>query len=170
MLDSAHFFARCLRYRLHTESLQLRTLANLRLRGATVLDIGANKGIYSFWLSRAVGSNGRVLAFEPQPEMVKYIDAKRSLFRLGNVSIYNTALSTSSGTAALLRQRIGDGSASLQPDRVRDDSQEIRVEVRSLDDFEEASNVAFIKCDVEGHEIKVFEGARRLLERDKPVV
>ena len=33
------------------------------LRGATVLDIGANKGIYCFWLARAVRISGRVIAF-----------------------------------------------------------------------------------------------------------
>jgi len=170
MFDSAHFIARCLRYRLHTESLQLRTLLSLNLSGATVIDIGANKGIYSFWMSRAVGAAGRVLAFEPQPEMVRYIEAKRTIFQLGNVTLYNVALSDSSGTAGLLRQRIGDGSASLQSDRSRDDSHEIQVVVTSLDDIADIPNVSFIKCDVEGHEIKVFEGAKKLLERDRPVV
>src|SRR2546423_391591 len=35
--------------------------------GETVLDIGANYGVYSYHLSRAVGSSGRVFAFEPVP-------------------------------------------------------------------------------------------------------
>lgn len=170
MLETAHFLARCLRYRFRTESLQLKTLMSLNLTGSTVIDIGANKGIYSFWMSRAVGATGRVLAFEPQPEMIEYIEHKKSAFRLGNVTIYNVALSSSPGIASLRRQRIGDGSASLQLDRSHDDSQEISVDIKPLDDIADIPSVSFIKCDVEGHEIKVFEGARKILERHRPVV
>src|SRR5688572_11049838 len=65
----SHFILRCLRYRFRTERLHLRTMTLLNLKGATVIDIGANRGIYCFWMVRAVGSNGRVIAFEPQPEM-----------------------------------------------------------------------------------------------------
>jgi hypothetical protein len=68
-LDSAHFLVRCLRYRFRTEKLQIKTMMCLRLRGATVLDILANKGIYCFWMMRAVGPSGYVIALEPQPEM-----------------------------------------------------------------------------------------------------
>jgi ubiquinone/menaquinone biosynthesis C-methylase UbiE len=60
-IESAHFLVRCLRYRFRTEKLQIATMMRLKLRGATVLDIGANKGIYSFWLARAVGKSGRVI-------------------------------------------------------------------------------------------------------------
>ena len=41
-------------------------MMGLHLKGATVLDIGANKGIYCFWMMRAVGPSGNVIAFEPQ--------------------------------------------------------------------------------------------------------
>ena len=170
VLESAHFVARCLRYRLHTERLQLKTLMHLDLKGSTAIDIGANKGIYSFWLSRAVGPAGRVLAFEPQPEMIDYIEDKKSRFRLKNITTFNVALSNAAGTASLLRQRIGDGSASLEPERIRDDSQGIRVAISALDDISGISNVSFIKCDVEGHEFNVFEGGRRLIERHMPIV
>ncbi|UWU76523.1 FkbM family methyltransferase [Bradyrhizobium huanghuaihaiense] len=38
-----------------------------------------------------------------------------------------------------------------------------------LDDFK-LSNIKFIKCDVEGHELSVFTGAQRLIETHRPVV
>src|ERR1700759_2990543 len=115
--EDAHFLVRCLRYRFRTERLPLQTLLRLNLKGATAIDIGANKGIYSFWLSRAVGPSGKVLAFEPQPEMINYIQHRKQSFALDNVEIIPTALSDRHGTAQLTRQRIGDGSASLQLER-----------------------------------------------------
>ena len=45
----------------------------------------------------------------------------------------------------------------------------VQVRVVTLDEYVEklgSPRVAFIKCDVEGHELAVFEGARRLLARD----
>jgi FkbM family methyltransferase len=167
-VENAHFLARCLRYRFRTERLQLKTLMQLDLKGGTAIDIGANKGIYSFWLSRAVGPTGHVLAFEPQPEMARYIDDRKARFRLDNVVTINAALSDAPGTALLARQRIGDGSASLESARAH--GEQIEVVVKTLDELAGVSNVKFIKCDVEGHEIRVFEGARRLIAEHQPVV
>ena len=162
MLEDVHFLARCLRYRLRTERQQLKALLRLDLAGATALDIGANKGIYSFWLSRAVGSNGRVIAFEPQPEMAGYIERRR----LRNVEVVNTALSDHSGIASLSRKRVGDGSASL----CRDIGETIEVKLARLDDFGPIHNLKFIKCDVEGHELSVFRGGERLLRSARPIL
>jgi len=164
------FLARCLRYRYRTERLPLKTLMGLKLSGATVLDIGANKGIYSFWMARAVGETGRVLAFEPQPEMRTYIESRKASFGWRNVTVFETALSSAPGVAVLARQRIGDGSASLQPGRRRDSSETITVALSKLDDMQDPAGLKFIKCDVEGHEPEVFLGAEQTIRRHRPVV
>jgi FkbM family methyltransferase len=108
-----------MRYRFHTEKLEIKTLMQLDLRGATALDIGANKGIYCFWLLRAVGHSGRVVAFEPQPEMAEAIRRMRARFDWANLEVFNVALSDAEGTLNLARDRIGDGSASLEASRHR---------------------------------------------------
>lgn len=163
MLEDVHFLVRCLRYRLRTESLQIKTLLRLRLTGATVLDIGANKGIYSYWLAKAVGTHGRVLAIEPQPEMSEYIRQRR----LGStVEIVNLALSDADGVSQLSRKRPGDGSASLS----RNIGTSIPVKLAKLDDIGPISNLKFIKCDVEGHELKVFRGGENLIRKFSPVI
>jgi FkbM family methyltransferase len=142
----------------------------LNLSGATVLDIGANKGIYSFWVARAVGEAGRVLAFEPQPEMRIYIESRKANFGWRNVTVFETALSNAPGMAVLARQRIGDGSASLQPSRRRDGSETITVALTKLDDMQDLAGPRFIKCDVEGHEHQVFLGAEKTIRKHRPVV
>lgn len=127
-----------------------------------MLDIGANKGIYSYWLSRAVGPRGRVMAFEPQPEMAEYIRRRR----LQNVEVFNVALSDRTGLGGLSRKRVGDGSASLS----RAIGATIDVKLSRLDDFGPIQNLKFIKCDVEGHELSVFRGGESLLRSARPIL
>ena len=170
--DTAHFLARCMRYRFHTEKLEIKTLMQLDLTGATALDIGANKGIYCFWMLRAVGRSGRVVAFEPQPEMAETIRQKQARFDWANLEIINVALSDAEGKSNLARDSIGDGSASLETSRHRAGQDSFDVPVTRLDAIPDdlLANLRFIKCDVEGHERKVFEGGKQTLRRFRPVV
>ena len=128
-------------------------MMGLNLRGATVLDIGANKGLYCFWMMRAVGPSGHALAFEPQPEMRNGIERQKLRFDWSNLRVINVALSDLDGEMNLSRQRIGDGSATL--DTIAD---------------EIFSKLKFIKCDVEGHERNVFLGGEQTIRRYRPVV
>jgi FkbM family methyltransferase len=171
-IDNAHFLVRCLRYRFRTEKLQIRTMMRLRLNGATVLDIGANKGIYCFWMMRAVGRSGRVIAFEPQPEMRDSIERRKLRFDWRNLRVMNVALSNSDGSMNLSRQRVGDGSATLEVARRRSTDATLDVRVTRLDAMPEETfrNLKFIKCDVEGHELNVFLGGEQTLRRHRPVV
>jgi FkbM family methyltransferase len=163
-----HFLVRCLRYRFRTEKLQVRTLMMLDLSGATVIDIGANKGIYCFWMTHAVGAQGHVLAFEPQPEMRDYIERRKAQLRWQNLTLFNVALSSTEGSAQLARQKVGDGSASLEESRRC--GQTIVVPITTLDRIENVDNLKFIKCDVEGHEYDVFCGAEQTIRRFRPIV
>lgn len=161
-----------MRYRLHTEKLELKTLMQLKLAGATALDIGANKGIYCFWMLRAVGRTGRVVAFEPQPEMAEAIRQKQARFGWANLDVINIALSDAEGTLNLARDRIGDGSASLETSRHRAGQDTLDVPVKRLDALADdlLANLKYIKCDVEGHERSVFSGGEATLRRFRPVV
>ncbi|WP_298876521.1 FkbM family methyltransferase [uncultured Bradyrhizobium sp.] len=170
-VDNAHFLARCYRYRLRTEKLQIKTLMKLRLSGASVLDVGANKGIYCYWLTQAVGGTGRVLAVEPQPEMFAGIEQLTRRFGWTNLQALNFCLSDTEGTSILSRERVGDGSASLEQMRHRGEDEKLVVKTIRLDDISHAlSNLKYIKCDVEGHELKVFLGGERTIRQHRPIV
>jgi FkbM family methyltransferase len=171
-IDNAHFLIRCLRYRFRTEKLQLKTMMGLHLKGATVLDIGANKGIYCFWMMRAVGPSGNVIAFEPQLEMCDGIERQKLRFNWSNLRVMNVALSDLDGQKSLSRQRIGDGSATLEATRRRNTDATLNVQVTKLDTIADEifSKLKFIKCDVEGHERNVFLGGEQTIRRYRPVV
>src|ERR1700677_4024093 len=166
-IDHAHFLVLFLRYRFRTEKLEIKTMMRLQLRGATVLDVGANKGIYCFWMTRAVGPSGSVIAFEPQPEMRDSIERRKSRFDWRNLRVMNVALSDSDGRMNLSRRTIGDGSATLEVARRRSTDATLDVRATRLDAIagETFANLKFIKCDVEGHELNVFRGGEQTLRR-----
>jgi FkbM family methyltransferase len=169
-IDKLHMVHRFWRYRLRTERDPIKFLLKQDLTGATMLDIGANRGIYSYWMSKKAGEHGRVIAFEPQPELGLFLTDLKKTFRLSNLIIENKGLSDHSGTAYLFRTEAGSGQASFTE---HDGLEKVAVEITTLDEYCESHSVtgiSFIKCDVEDHEQHVFDGAKRVLRRYSPVL
>lgn len=163
------------RYRLRTERFPLSFLLSRDLAGTTAIDIGANRGIYSYWLHRRVGSTGRVIAFEPQPELQTHLADLRDSFGLSRLEIAGVGLSSESGEMTLRRRRSHWGGASFDLHREeREDLESIPVEVTTLDAYLAVRNldapVRFIKCDIEGHELPALRGSARTLAEDRPDV
>lgn len=71
---------------------------------------------------------------------------------------------------SLSRQKVGDGSATHESTRRSHDDDTIDIQISKLDDLADHrfSNLKFIKCDVEGHELEVFFGRQH--QRHRPVV
>lgn len=183
LFEHLHFLHRVWRYRLRSERGELAFMRRCRLVGKTAVDIGAHRGIYSYWMHRAIGPGGRVVAFEPQPEMQQCIEHARHSFHLDRLTLERCGLSSSAGSTRLVRDPRHTGGARLdrsgdaQPGANRKPANEVLesfdVAVTTLDQYfadYAGPPVAFIKCDVEGHEAAVFEGGRDLLERDRPTL
>jgi FkbM family methyltransferase len=135
--------------------------------GMTVMDVGANLGLYSLLISRAVGPSGKVYAFEPVPEIFARLKESIALNNATNVIPVPVALSDEKGKA---KMSVKGGSSSLFR-RVSDEFVEVQVE--RLDDFverEKIERVDAIKIDVEGAELRVIRGADKTIRRDKPIL
>jgi len=172
LYDKLHTIHRCWRLRFKSEVPSIRYVREAPLAGTTVLDIGANKGVFSIYLSRAAGPNGRLLAFEAQPELGPHLEAVKESFGLDNMTLINKGLSSTSGVLTMRRPAAGSGMASFHKE-AGDDLQEIDIPVIRLDDYiaeHDIDAVSFIKCDVEGHELDVFRGGEALLRRDLPTL
>ena len=167
-----HMVHRCWRLRFKSELPSIRYVREARLAGTTVIDIGANKGVFSIYMSRAAGVNGRLLAFEAQPELGRHLFDVKQSFALDNMTIVNKGLSSGSGVLTMRRRSAGSGMASFH-NAAAEGMDEIEIPVIRLDDYVKENDtgpVSFIKCDVEGHELDVFRGAQQLLRRDQPVL
>jgi FkbM family methyltransferase len=170
--EKLHMVHRCWRLRFKSEVPSIQYVRQADLAGRTVLDIGANKGVYSIYMSRAVGPSGKLVAFEAQPELGDHLRAVKHSFRLDNMSLVNQGLSSIAGVLTMRRTAAGSGMASFHNDAA-EGLDEIDIPVIALDKYIEEHDlgpVDFIKCDVEGHELEVFRGAERMLLRDKPAL
>jgi FkbM family methyltransferase len=130
----------------------------------TVVDIGANVGFYTLAAARAVGPQGRVLAFEPEPRNCERI--RRNLEANGhhNVTLCQMAVSDRSGRARLF---LGSDCGIHSLLRERASGEALEVEVVSLDDYLERHDLTpdLIKIDAEGVELQVLRGMQRTLAR-----
>ena len=167
---------RAFSYRWRVNRQELAFLPGRVRAGDTVVDIGAHKGGFLYWLRRHVTASGRVYAFEPQPGLAAYLKEIVAMQGWDNVTVESAALSSAGGTMDLFvpaAEGAPSPGASLSPADRGQPHHRIPVPVVALDDYLErrgSPRVAFIKCDVEGHESAVFEGARKVLERDHPVL
>lgn len=60
--------------------------------GGKVADLGAGTGYFLPHLSRAVGPEGKVLALDVEPDMVRYMEARVAREQLANVEVRQVAL------------------------------------------------------------------------------
>jgi FkbM family methyltransferase len=163
---------RCWRYRCKSEVPSISFVRNAALAGKTLLDIGANRGIYSIYLSRAAGPEGSVIAFEPQRELKAHLEKMRRDFGLRNLRIENVGLSSLPGELQMRRPKSGAGAASFHIDPSAN-WEEFSVPVTTLDDYVAQNGIEqvhMIKADVESHEFDVFRGGAATLRRDLPAL
>lgn len=146
--------------------------------GDVVVDIGANVGVTSVFFSRCVGPAGHVHAFEPFPETFAYLRAGIGSLGLGNVTLYNVALSDAPGETEMIVPPYDEGGDNLyrarlaEADTAAGGGRRAKVKISTLDAelADRLDALALIKCDVEGHELPCFRGAERCLTRFEPSV
>ena len=147
---------------------EMALLPKLLKPSDTVIDIGANRGVYAYSLAR-IGA--RVELFEPNPACAQILASWAA--PRPNVNLHRVALSDHEGSAQLQIpvDEAGvehDSSASIE----RSDSGQFREHVvpfATLDSFQ-FPQVALIKIDVEGHELSVVKGAQKTIASNKPAL
>jgi len=179
-LRSASDLPRRLRGHPHEDDFWL--LRNLDLDGATILDVGANRGQAIASIRTAV-ADPVLHAVEPNPWLAAYLRKREA----SSVTVHEVALGDRMGTFMLHIPRYGntlwDTRASLSPDepvaflgaehfwrydRRRSSVEVAEVQVRTLDSF--GIRPAFIKIDVEGFDHAVVSGGMETISASLPVV
>lgn len=148
---------------------EIQLLPLLVRPGELACDVGANRGLFSYWLLRL---GARVATFEPNPRMARVLRHRfAAALKQGRLRLFEGAVSDRPGSAELHVPRGYSPLATIDGSAL---SQDLAVDVVAvnrlrLDDCV-GEDVAFIKIDVEGHEQHVLDGARRLLLAYKPTL
>ena len=137
--------------------------------GMTVLDIGANLGIYSIALARAVGTTGKVYAYEPTSETRARLEQSRDINKADNMTVLGSALSDTEREGRI----VFGTSSELNRLGASDDGVGEAVHLTSLD--LEARRLGwppidFIKMDAEGEELKIIAGGSSVFRDGAPIV
>lgn len=134
--------------------------------GQTVWDIGANVGLYSVASSRAVGATGSVVAFEPMPPNLVFLNRHKQLNRLDNLQIVTKAVFDHDGTVQMAS---GDSRSEFHISREGTTEVEtIRLDVWSRKTRGRAPDI--VKIDVEGAEDGVLAGGHEVLSQYRPLI
>jgi FkbM family methyltransferase len=136
----------------------------------TVIDVGANVGVYTFSAAKRVGKNGKVLAVEPFSGCVECLEETKRVNKLDWVTICAGAAGEENKTVKLSLHQASELNEIIKDDSsIKGQYQEVPCfTLDSLVEKYNLSTVDWLKLDAEGNEIQVLQGSSRILSDFKP--
>jgi len=152
------------------------TLWRLIDQGDIAVDVGANIGYMTSIMALRVGPLGRVIAFEPHPDV--YAELKANVNRwagkigTGPIVPHCIALSDRSGQGRLSTPNGFDSNRGLamlisSDDALNPGQATFNAEIGRLDEIVRSESIGLLKLDVEGHETNVLMGAEQIIKRQQ---
>jgi FkbM family methyltransferase len=167
-LNDISYVDKCVKNNSVWELTSTNRMKSIVKQGDIVLDIGANFGYYSVLMSKIVGNQGRVLAFEPTQLYGKVLKQNIEINKIENVTVFDYGLSDKETEAEI---GIEENSATLH--WVEEPIGKEKISLKRLDsiiDSLQLNKIDFIKIDVDGHEPAFLQGAWNTIDKYKPVI
>lgn len=147
--------------RLDHDAFWRETVLPMIKQGDVVVESGAYIGDHTIGFIQAVGDNGVVYAFEPNPDAFECLK-----YNCPEASVRNLALSDVDATASLCYSSNENiGASYLSNTTVSSKT----VFTRRLDGFK-FNQIDFLIIDTEGHELNILMGARETIYRHQPTI
>lgn len=178
ILEKSKLFYRANNYRYRLDRGGIAFIRSEINSGDTVMDIGAHKGGYLYFMRQKTGSTGRIFAFEPQKLLYYYLLKIKGIFGWKNVVLERIAISDTLGEVVLtIPKRNARSSSSPGASVVKDLIRIPLVEKETvpsetLDSYCSRMNIEpdFIKIDVEGNELNILKGGIETLKKYHPKI
>lgn len=156
------------------EQGELEATVRLAQPGTWAFDVGANVGLFTVVMSRAVGPTGRVVAIEPVANTVRQLRQNLERNKCINVDIVQGAAAAASGNVPLyLTDDPALHAAGGEPIAGHPTLRETTASAYTLDELWTAAGrpaVSLVKVDVEGAEHEVLRGAATMIESCRPAL
>jgi FkbM family methyltransferase len=154
------------------ESKEIKFLQKWLRPGDIALDVGANVGLLTVPMAKAVGEKGQVFAFEPIEENVRNLNSNLDANDLCNVVLANCAVGNFDGKIRLSDEHHSSDQSSGFFHRASDlepgiEVKQIRLDNHFKNSLQSDSKIRLMKIDVEGMELDVLEGLGELFHCKK---
>lgn len=137
------------------------------------LVIGAHVGTHAILISKLVGNEGKVFAFEPNPSALWFLKHNLYFSKSENITVYEKAAFNENKTISFTKvsDDVNPGSSHINLDNSNQNTGEnIDVEAVTIDSIPEINNIQLILMDVEGAEPYAIKGAENLINNSPDLV
>lgn len=154
---------------------EIFNLKNIVKQDFICIDIGANLGYYSYFMSKYAGKNGKLFSVEPIPMFADIWKSNMKSLKTNNFKLYQVALGGDNKKVQMgIPER--DGVLRHGLTKITSSAEEkyvsfFDVDMKIPDElFADLSKIDFVKCDVEGYESIVFDNFKKLISTHRPLV
>ncbi len=137
--------------------------------GNFVLDIGANIGYYILIESEYMNNKGTILAYEPDPRNIEYLNRNISLNGLKNVvEVFNVAVSDKNGYKDFFLCEHANLNSFEKSELPRGYIGKQKIEVVALREVlkQKPSVADLLRMDLEGHELHIFRSLINFIKNE----
>lgn len=140
----------------------------LNLNPKILIDVGVNRGKYSDAIIKSF-PHSTIYLFEPQKYLYDILVNKYSMN--DKIKLFNIALDSNEGEVTLVKGFEGDGEASIYSRKYLKNKKKIeeKVKCNRLDNIILNQKIDFIKIDVEGNEMRVLNGMKKIIHNIKVI-
>lgn len=151
------------------DGVEATLLDALIVPGGCYIDCGANLGSWSILAAKLAGKQGKVYAYEPNPDTYERLQANCALNAFHeNIELRAKAVDSKPGQVNFLCDEKHFVSRIVDDPQKTSGNVVVREAVRLDEDLAELSRLDGIKIDVEGREPQVVQGAMGLIQKYLP--
>lgn len=139
--------------------------------GDVALDIGGNIGLQSIRMSKSVGENGKIFAFEPLTHLQEKFSRNIKLNKADNVKLFPYALSNIESEADfhINKGNWNQGTFNISNNQEGTEIQHVIIKVADeIPNIKALNSLDLVKIDVEGYEYQVLLGLKQTINKHKP--
>ena len=140
------------------------------VEGTVAIDAGANFGSISVPISKKLGSSGKLYSFEMSKVMASRLKRNIEQNKCSNVELLNIALSDVADQSVFFGELEEDQKTNFGDIRINKEAEGTEVKTTTIDSLNIQDRVSFIKVDCQGYDLKVMRGAKKTIEKHRPVV